>query len=358
MSCHGHYNPGCLTHTSSKSIITPCLCQCNYGCTCQCNYSCTCQCNYYCNCRCNYREGNNCYHYTYKCSAHVDAPESCAIHGNTAQTCTGQATLITTSKGICAAHVTGVTTCASHITTGFCTSHTTLQCVAHDKTICDSHSDLGVCPSDYACAVKGTCPGQLFPGTATVFDDLVDTDLRKITNYTSLRTAINNERGRRGLNPVSFDSNLNVDEEELFNFVLELKNAINAIKVQSWTQEYINSSSIITVRGQIQELRDKINSLETDCLCNCNYCTCECNYCTCHCNYACTCVCNYDCTCQCNYACTCNCNYKCTCQCNYCTCNCNYACTCQCNYCTCNCNYSCTCNCNYGCTCNCAYHWE
>lgn len=85
------------------------------------------------------------------------------------------------------------------------------------------------------------------------------------------------------------------------------------------------------------EIRTKINDLNNDCICNCNYCTCVCDYCQCNCSYACTCNCNYSCTCNCNYACTCNCNYACT-------CNCNYACTCNCNYCACVSNYSCRCN--------------
>lgn len=40
-------------------------------------------------------------------------------------------------------------------------------------------------------------------------------------------------------------------------------------------------------------LRNRLNVMADDCVCNCNYCTCNCNYCTCNCNYACTCNCNY-----------------------------------------------------------------
>lgn len=88
--------------------------------------------------------------------------------------------------------------------------------------------------------------------------------------------------------------------------------------------------------NSVLEIRSKINDLNNDCICNCNYCTCVCDYCQCNCSY---------CQCNCSYACTCNCNYACTCNCNYaCTCNCNYACTCNCNYCQCNCSYGCSCN--------------
>jgi len=43
-----------------------------------------------------------------------------------------------------------------------------------------------------------------------------------------------------------------------------------------------------------EEIRDKLNELRAECVCNCNYaCTCDCNYCTCNCNYSCVCNCNY-----------------------------------------------------------------
>lgn len=43
-----------------------------------------------------------------------------------------------------------------------------------------------------------------------------------------------------------------------------------------------------------EDMRDQIDTLRAECLCNCNYsCTCNCNYCTCNCNYSCTCNCNY-----------------------------------------------------------------
>lgn len=44
---------------------------------------------------------------------------------------------------------------------------------------------------------------------------------------------------------------------------------------------------------QYKAIRDRLNTLADDCVCNCNYCTCNCNYCTCNCNYSCTCNCNY-----------------------------------------------------------------
>jgi len=59
------------------------------------------------------------------------------------------------------------------------------------------------------------------------------------------------------------------------------------------TTQYMSAGAPILV-NTINEMRDQVNILRTECLCDCNYaCTCNCNYCTCNCNYACTCNCNY-----------------------------------------------------------------
>jgi len=230
----------------------------------------------------------------------------------------------------------------------------------------------------------------------------------KAQHVTELQNQINLEYKRRSKPTYSFPSLGSIVK---YSDVYQLYNAISQISTSlQWHENFATPLTGQVIKAvNIEDLRDNINYLQTQCVCNCNYCTCQCNYaCTCNCNYACTCNCNYACTCVCNYCscqsyvappacscqsyiappppscscqsyvasppcscqsyvapcscqsyvapptCTCDCNY-CTCNCNYCTCNCNY-CTCDCNHaCVCDCNYACTCVCNYACTCNCAY---
>jgi hypothetical protein len=62
----------------------------------------------------------------------------------------------------------------------------------------------------------------------------------------------------------------------------------------TWSNTQHMSAGAPILVNTINEMRDQMNTLRAECLCNCNYsCTCNCNYCTCNCNYACTCNCNY-----------------------------------------------------------------
>lgn len=86
-----------------------------------------------------------------------------------------------------------------------------------------------------------------------------------------------------------------IDAEELYR-------QINAIKSETWNTNVSSPlADVLITSDQIEELRDKINTREVECLCDCDYCTCNCNY------YACPCNCN-NCVCMCDYCCTCNCN--------------------------------------------------
>jgi len=59
------------------------------------------------------------------------------------------------------------------------------------------------------------------------------------------------------------------------------------------TNEWLSAGMPILDESTL-EMRDQVDILRAECLCDCNYaCTCNCNYCTCNCNYACTCDCNY-----------------------------------------------------------------
>jgi len=155
----------------------------------------------------------------------------------------------------------------------------------------------------------------------------------KAQHVTELQEQINFEYKRRSVPNYSFPSLGSVvkysDVYQLYNAISQLSGSLQ------WHENFATPLTGQLIKAiNIEDLRDNINYLQTQCVCNCNYCTCNCNYaCTCNCNYACTCNCNYACTCNCNHGCVCNCAY-CPCNCNYCTCNCNYVyvCPCDCAY--------------------------
>ena len=232
--------------------------------------------------------------------------------------------------------------CTAHSNTTTCTGHTNLpSCSGHAATIaCTAHSVTTSCPGHVG--GSDVCPthtGRIDPVTPTVWTDpgLTTQFQIKAVHINELRTAILNEAGRRGepgVPPPAVSAGGVINNET----ILELRSAIATLS-PGWAYPGDLANSVLEDGDQIRDepivaLRDRMNFLESECVCNCNYgCSCQCDYtCTCKCNYACTCQCNYACTCQCNYACTCNCNYPCTCDCNYCTCDCDYNCTCDCNY--------------------------
>ena len=145
----------------------------------------------------------------------------------------------------------------------------------------------------------------------------------KAQHVTELQEQINFEYKRRSVPNYSFPSLGSVvkysDVYQLYNAISQLSGSLQ------WHENFATPLTGQLIRAiNIEDLRDNINYLQTQCVCNCNYCTCNCNYaCTCNCNYACTCNCAY---------CPCNCNY-CTCNCNYCPCQ-SYTCPCDCHYCT------------------------
>ena len=234
---------------------------------------------------------------------------------------------------------TNTTSCEGHVNASPCTNHSTgTECASHVATgSCDAHSVSGTeCISHTGeCLSHG---GYIPPSTPTDFvEDIQDTQTKiKASHVNELRDAIAVELARRST-VFSLPGDVNIGDVIDNDVFIQLRDALVAASPWNYGSsvgddmedaDMVDGSAMRTLRG-------RLNTLETSCVCDCNYaCTCQCNYdCTCNCNYACTCNCNYDCTCQCNYACTCQCNYSCTCNCNYpCTCNCNYSCTCNCNY--------------------------
>jgi len=185
-----------------------------------------------------------------------------------------------------------------------CTGHTT-------PSSCEDHSNT--CLSN----VQG-----IYPESPTVWTTQPLTTSTKFitTHHNELRNAIDDELIRRSQSWPTDPGTVATTNIIESNHVRQLRNGVNAAKAWTWPS-YLDDpdtevGDLIQV-DQYNAIRSQVNTMETECVCDCNY--------------ACTCQCNYNCTCDCNYACTCNCNY-CTCNCNYCTCNCNYSCTCDCNY--------------------------
>ena len=214
--------------------------------------------------------------------------------------------------------------CGGHNNYGGCYSHNNNGgCHSHNNSGgCNNHGNY--CPSHSGAILTG---GALKAQTSyTAGSTVIKTD--QINN---LRDDIDVIRARWGLNTV-FDSTSDKQQDDVvyMNDIRDLRNAVDEVLAgANWVHlinDKISGGNQITVEA-IQELVNRVVTVNNTCGCNCNY------GCTCNCNYSCTCNCNYSCTCNCNYSCVCNCNYYCVCNCAYgCTCNCNYACTCQCAY--------------------------
>ena len=165
-------------------------------------------------------------------------------------------------------------------------------------------------------------PGYVGPGTATVWtDDPLESGIFiKDYHWDELRDAIDAETTRRSEVWSPSDPG-NVDVGDKYNQGgsgdgwRDLRDQVSYLDTgttDGWRPSDVDDSTILTGENIFsaapQTIRDRLNVLEEECVCDCNYsCTCDCNYCTCDCNY-CTCNCNY-CTCNCNYPCTCNCAY-------------------------------------------------
>ena len=163
---------------------------------------------------------------------------------------------------------------------------------------CGGHCN--VCPSH---------PGYTGPGSpVTWYSDPVDTDIviKGLTHFYYLAYEIDVELDRRGDTPFTgwwvpitdcyYDDvapGKVIYAEDWITLRTGLVDAANG-----WTSTYCTNAHFTAgqpiLAASMNEMRDKLDALRAECLCNCNYsCTCNCNYCTCNCNYACTCNCNY-----------------------------------------------------------------
>ena len=209
--------------------------------------------------------------------------------------------------------------CSGHTNAAWCVAHDVGICPTHNASICPTHN-ASICPTHVAAVCTAHAPGT-WVGTPTAWTDVpLSTSVGiKVQHHNELRTAINAELIRRSKAWVHDPGAVNTAISVLSSHIRDLRNGINSGLSWAWPATMNDAETEIgdsILALQYSTMRDRVNYMELECLCNCNY------------------------------ACTCLCNYACTCDCNVCSCNCNY-CTCACNYCTCNCNYNCTCNCNY-----------
>jgi len=181
---------------------------------------------------------------------------------------------------------------------------------------CTGHTNASSCGGHTnSCPAHGGYIAPVTPSTWT--DPTITAGLTtvKTDHHNELRTAITNELTRRSNSWPTDPGAVNASSSIEYLHIRRLRDGIDAAKTWTWPSYLAddNTGSDDDIEAQqYTAMRSQVNSIEAECVCDCNYaCTCNCNYaCTCQCNYACTCNCNYSCTCNCNYACTCNCNYS------------------------------------------------
>jgi hypothetical protein len=122
-------------------------------------------------------------------------------------------------------------------------------------------------------------------------DEVEDTD------FNEMRAYIVTECARRSKSSSGIAGTVNSSTVVTASDYKSLRDYLVICK--AWSYPAIVNDATLAVGQNIQdesteELRDRINTLRTECICNCNYsCTCNCNYCVCNCNHACECNCNY-----------------------------------------------------------------
>lgn len=158
-----------------------------------------------------------------------------------------------------------------------------------------------------------------------------------ITNtiFTEIQSALKNEVSYRKVYElqataaaVSGSTWINIVKTQSIasNIFIQIRDTINNCRTYdkstafSWTA---NTGSNIKkgqniFSGIVKNFRDYTHTLQSTCICNCNYiCSCNCNNCSCvsnicNCNTRTLkhrCITNKVCPCQCNHSCTCQCNY-------------------------------------------------
>ena len=137
-------------------------------------------------------------------------------------------------------------------------------------------------------------------------DPLNTNDEVKATHFNELKLNINVEFTRRGLSPSAGFPPANKDTNDFVygDDYRVLRDHIIPVSDDSSLGTWSPRPAIVSygtlAPGQdiqdesTEEMRDEIDTIRGECLCNCNYsCTCDCNYCVCNCNHVCTCNCAY-----------------------------------------------------------------
>ena len=165
-------------------------------------------------------------------------------------------------------------------------------------------------------------PGYVGPATPVTWTDdpLTSDTLIKEIHWDQLRDEIDAETTRRSETWAIGDGdpgNVNAGDKYyqggtgLPDGWRELRNQLSYLDTgtyNGWQPADVDNSTILTgeqiLPAAPQAIRDRLDVINQECVCDCNY------ACTCNCNYPCTCNCNYPCTCNCNYTCVCNCAYS------------------------------------------------
>lgn len=148
-----------------------------------------------------------------------------------------------------------------------------------------------------------THPGYIGPVTPTAWsnDPVVTSTPVYDDHYNEIRASIKAELTRRSLTeeltyPDPGDQA--TDDVVYSNDYRYLRNQIRKAGSDTWLPNTVIDSALsaseVISAATTNAMRIETNSLESECICNCNYsCTCNCNYCTCNCNHICQCNCNY-----------------------------------------------------------------
>jgi len=145
------------------------------------------------------------------------------------------------------------------------------------------------------------CPANTYAFTDNPADssDEIEDD-----HIDELRAAINLENTRRGLGAIGCgdatagDTILDDEWDDMYTGIDTIDDNPGGSCSHSnlsWSYNPKNAGDAILV-ATINELRDNIDSLSTECICDCNW------SCPCNCNWSCPCNCNWTCPCNCNYS--------------------------------------------------------
>jgi hypothetical protein len=132
-------------------------------------------------------------------------------------------------------------------------------------------------------------------------DDPVDTndDVDNI-HVNQLRITINVEYARRSKSGTGcWDIGTKANGDTIYGddwqcYRDNIDNAKSGWSIPAYLQDPNMDAGEEIEAQQMNAMRDRIDVLRAECICNCNYsCTCNCNYCVCDCNHTCKCNCNY-----------------------------------------------------------------